>query len=776
MAPSPENKPARRPTGASAGERDPHPILAASVALMFRYRWAYPVVLVSLLGAAAVLLPNTTINDAPERWTPRSIQKAWDEFSRHFPAGDTIAIAFVFERPPVEQDAVFLRDVAAKLRVLPHVRDVYDLTLVADQVELVPITRILNSPPGDHRFALYEGALFDRQRRTIMTYVELKPLHGPGRDEARRTTVQAIREIVGHQVPEGIRAHIVGGIVIQYHLEEMARKVLATTLPLASLLMLGTIYLVFRSWQAVLLCIVSSAASLAGLLVIVHLCDWHVDVVTMAAPALMVVLCLVTCVHISHHGPALANLPQDQRITRTANLVVLPCLGAAVTTAAGFAMLLFNELEPIRELGAQLAVGAFLAVLACFAAWTWIPVRDGAAARALTPRFFRKHVIAVTRTAGTWVTGFAVLFAILVMGIFRINVSTDPFSFVHPHDPIAVALRHLDEAGFGAYTLEICLVPRDGRRDPEDLVAVRQFVDALEHPQIVKRVSSLDFSIAAGPPSLRNLRRFHAFQSVFSGWLVDRTDEGAVRVTLMCRADEDGFQDLVTYVANRLPRDRFRCVLAGNVAQIAALANGLILGLARGLFTAALVIGVLCLVLFRSLRLGIAAFPPNVFPVVLALGLMGWFGIPLDSGTAMVATIALGIALSDTIHLLTHYQYRRIQGESSALARRDAVLATGRAVVVTSAVLTTGFLIFLTSPFKPLYHFGVLASVAMVGALAGDLILLVDLIDFVDGRGLVARLLRRYSSLRHQPAGAIRNASDSRNAASTIETTRRASS
>lgn len=113
-------------------------------------------------------------------------------------------------------------------------------------------------------------------------------------------------------------------------------------------------------------------------------------------------------------------------------------------------------------------------------------------------------------------------------------------------------------------------------------------------------------------------------------------------------------------------------------------------------------------------------------------GGMGIFGLPLNSGPAMVASIALGIALNDTVHFLLHYRRSRQQGLATDEAVRQTFTEIGRPIVLTSVVNCAGFSIFLLSDFRPLYHFGLLSSVAMSAALIGDLLLLPNLLRVFD--------------------------------------------
>jgi len=114
-------------------------------------------------------------------------------------------------------------------------------------------------------------------------------------------------------------------------------------------------------------------------------------------------------------------------------------------------------------------------------------------------------------------------------------------------------------------------------------------------------------------------------------------------------------------------------------------------------------------------------------------GVMGWFDIPISSGSAMEMTVALGIGLTDTIHFIMYYRRRtRGLGESVPSAVQTTIQEIGRPLVMTSLVHVAGFAIFLWTDFLPLRQFGLLASISMLAALAGDLVLLPNLLLIFD--------------------------------------------
>jgi predicted RND superfamily exporter protein len=151
-----------------------------------------------------------------------------------------------------------------------------------------------------------------------------------------------------------------------------------------------------------------------------------------------------------------------------------------------------------------------------------------------------------------------------------------------------------------------------------------------------------------------------------------------------------------------------------------ALAEGQYFGL-RMVFT---VLTIAMILLFRSVRLGLLSMIPNVVPILALFGVMGWASIDLNIATSLIAVIAVGIAVDDTIHYLTTFRAELAAGYDPRAAVARTLHVVGRPILVTSVALCTGFLVPWFSAFQPIQHFGVLTSFTMAVALLADLLLL----------------------------------------------------
>ena len=175
---------------------------------------------------------------------------------------------------------------------------------------------------------------------------------------------------------------------------------------------------------------------------------------------------------------------------------------------------------------------------------------------------------------------------------------------------------------------------------------------------------------------------------------VDRSG-GALRVSFQAgKLPQATLRALLEEVDLRLGREMpygYRAWATGPLTTVGAMIDEIRHTQLASFATAGLLVLVLIALFFRSASTGLMALVPTVFPVVLTLGAMGWLGLALDVGSAMVAAVVLGLAVDDAIHLLDAYRGRRAAGDPAPLALAASVRRVGRALVTTSLALSLGF-------------------------------------------------------------------------------------
>ena len=201
-----------------------------------------------------------------------------------------------------------------------------------------------------------------------------------------------------------------------------------------------------------------------------------------------------------------------------------------------------------------------------------------------------------------------------------------------------------------------------------------------------------------------------------------------VRTTLSgSRAIEETLSRIREYVANRFPAE-LRVRLTGNLVLLAGTTSEIVAGQVKSLALALSVIFVVLSLMFLSVRIGLLAILPNVFPILLFFGVMGWLGIDLNLGTSLIAAIVLGIAIDSTIHYMARLN-RELRGETDQQAAiTRTIQRVGAPIIYATGALCAGFLVFALSSFIPIQDFGRLSSVAMAASLSACLVLLPSLL------------------------------------------------
>ena len=157
---------------------------------------------------------------------------------------------------------------------------------------------------------------------------------------------------------------------------------------------------------------------------------------------------------------------------------------------------------------------------------------------------------------------------------------------------------------------------------------------------------------------------------------------------------------------------------------ISASSYQLISGQVKSLLLTFMLIFAMMALLFISTKVGVIALIPTIFPILVNFGVMGWFNIPLSFATGMIASIAIGLAVDDTIHYLFRYNSEFKKDLDKDRALKATLSSLGRPIVTTSLTISCGFAILMISHFKPTGLFGLLMVVTMMSALISALILL----------------------------------------------------
>jgi hypothetical protein len=166
-----------------------------------------------------------------------------------------------------------------------------------------------------------------------------------------------------------------------------------------------------------------------------------------------------------------------------------------------------------------------------------------------------------------------------------------------------------------------------------------------------------------------------------------------------------------------------KVTITGMIPLLVRVMNASVISAAESYILAFMVITILMILLIGSIRLGILSMFPNLLPIFITMGIMGWLSIPLDMYTMLIGSIAIGLAVDDTVHFMHNFRRYYFETDNVAESIRLTLFTTGRAMLVTSIVLCSGFFLYMFASMNNLFHFGLLTGSTILLALAADFFL-----------------------------------------------------
>ncbi|MEX2288501.1 MAG: MMPL family transporter [Planctomycetaceae bacterium] len=571
----------------------------------------------------------------------------------------------------------------------------------------------------------------------------------------RRVTISEIRrvaeEIVPEQVGKNARAYVVGEPV-QVHdmfsiVEADGQKLFYWSL----VLLAGVIIVLFRSIRWVLLPMAVVAASIIWTEAVLYLSGMQLSMVSSMLNSLVTVIGIAEVMHVTlHYREKRRNLPRVEAMRRTLADLMPITFWTVVTTAAGFTSLLSSQIQPVNSFGTMMSIGSMMVLLAVGVLLPGgvlvghVQIDPGTApAEDHLTRFLGDFTVWVQQRPMLAGLATALIAGFTALGFMRLDVETDFSRNFRESSPIVSSLNFVEGNLGGAGTWEVNF-PAPEVLTPQFLAKVRDLAERFREmeqdgqPRLTKVLAITDIlDLVPGatdtPERIRNkLSRIAEFQPEYEPGLYN-AQARMMRFVLRARERQPSETKLsliedVEHMAN----DEFG---EAKTTGMFVLLTFLIESLLRDQFISFLLttIGIWAMmtIAFRSWRVGLVSLAPNVFPIVVLIGGMGWLGLPINIGTAMIASVSMGLTIDSSIHYIAGYRRARqdLQGGDALRRTHEDV---GRALVFTTFALMVGFSVLTLSNFIPLVYFGVLVSAAMLGGLIGNLTFFPLLLQWAD--------------------------------------------
>lgn len=574
----------------------------------------------------------------------------------------------------------------------------------------------------------------------------------------------------------GVDTHLSGLPLIRTLVAERIQKEMKFFL-LGSLLLSTLILLMFfRSVSTTLLSLGIVLIGVVWTLGVMYLCGYNITLLTALTPPLVVVIGIPNCIYFinKYHTSYLANADKNNALVTMVSKMGVVTLFCNITAAIGFAVFAFTKSAILKEFGVVAGISIMLIFVISFillpAVLSYLPAPNTTQVKYLSSKWITVFLLKAENIAiHHKKTVFATTLAILVfagIGMFKLKTIAYIVDDLPQTDKVYTDLKFFEQNFKGVMPLEIVIdtkKPKGILQSSIDIRKIGAFEDSVlaVQPGVGKPLSVVDaikFSYQAlsqgvgdstytlpafGNPladlhkTLREIeikKENHEMTAKDTAMLklvnsfIDSTEE-YLRISMsMADVGTSRLPKVLDSIQNKIPEyfdSSYSVTLTGSSITFLEGSKFIIDGLKESIFWAFLLIAVCMLYLFKSVRILICSLIPNIVPLVITAGIMGWAGVPLKPSTVLVFSIALGIAVDITIRFLVNYKQELTENKNDVEATvRSTINQTGLSIIYTSLVLIAGFIIFCASSFGGTFALGWLTSLTLLTATITNIILL----------------------------------------------------
>jgi predicted RND superfamily exporter protein len=586
-------------------------------------------------------------------------------------------------------------------------------------------------------------------------------------EKENREVVTAINRVVARHGKDDFPITVSGGPVVveafnRATMNDIRRCIVLSLVSVA--LFLG---ILFRRISGVILPMIIIISALLSTIGLMSLTGIPIKITTTVIPAFLLSVGVCDSVHVLAIFYRRFGRGQSKRdaIAQALGHSGIPIVMTSLTTTAGVLSFLFADLRAIAEIGIFAAAGVVLALLYTILllppllALTRITVKRDMPTRMLTMDRFLEAIAVISTTHRKKIAvASCFIFLVFFPAVFLLNFSHNIVEYFPDGSSYKQDLRFIDTRLKGSITLEIVMDTRreNGLHEPEMLNRIETFCRQTEVfrqdgitvgkvfsitdilKEIHQALNENDPAYYSIPQDRRAVAQaFLLFENSGSDDLERIVDNqfSQTRITIKTPwVDAVVCGKFIDKIQQRLSdqfQDSVSAHATGLMALLARALSAAIYSMTKSYLVAFVAITILMIVLIGNWKLGLVSMIPNFLPILTTMGIMGLLNIPLDINSLMIGSIAIGIVVDDTVHFIYNFQkyYERTSNPYEAV--RETLLGTGRALLITSLVLCTGFFILMFASLNHLVNFGFFTGITILIALAADFFLMPAIMIFM---------------------------------------------
>ena len=614
------------------------------------------------------------------------------------------------------------------------------------------------------KLPFYSGLVYSPDKKSVRTAVYLKKdiVNTP----ARKIFIEKvlIPKIAAFEKQTGMKVYTSGMPYIRTLNSQNIIDEIGMFIGAAVIVTSIIFFFFFRSYRATFISMITVIIGVLWAFGILGLLKYEITVLTALIPPLIIVIGIPNCIFLinKYHQEIKQHGNQAKSLQRVIAKVGNATLMTNVTTASGFATFILTNSQLLKEFGIVASICIIAIFLLCLLiipiVYSFMAVPKNKHLNHLNKRWINRFVdwmenkVRHNRIA-IYIISIGLL-CISIIGIYNIKISGSLVEDMPKKTEFFKSIRFFEKEYKGIMPLEI-LVDTKRKKGVMKLATLKRMNELQEYieefPEFSQSLSVVDlvkYSKQAyynGNPEYYQLPNSQERSFILSyaksstkdtnllKSYVDSTGQFARITTFMKDIGTERFdrieEDLKAKALKIFPQERYNVSFTGKALLFQKGTKYLVKNLIISLSLAILLIALFMAWMFRSFRMILVSLIPNLLPLIITAGLMGFLGVPIKPSTILVFSIAFGISVDDTIHFLAKYRQELIANNWKIKKSVYAALReTGVSMFYTSIVLFFGFSVFTISSFGGTVALGALVSVTLVFAMLANLMLLPSLL------------------------------------------------
>ena len=751
--------------------------------MVIKFRWAIVVLIPLLTVFLALQLKHIQFDGSYRVWFAEgsSTLKNYDNFKNVFGNDDALIITFEDVNGVMNKKALLvierLTKKLLKTRFIARVDSLTNYQYIhvseEDKDEIVVenfIENIENLTVQELAekkiIALNEDMLKNRiisaDGTTTMIVARITPKAStvPG---AVKILNDLVTKYIEEEEESGYTFHLAGGPILNMTFASLGQHDALVFTPIILLIVMVLLFIIFRSASGVFLSLSIVIFTFIIVLAMQVLFGFKLNNFTANIPVFIVAIGIADAMHIFwiYLLGRKKGLENEEAIHYTLEKNIVPIFFTSMTTAVGFASLGISDITPIKTLGIATANAALIAfVLSILFVPAMLIILNPKVKKVQSTsnrhdsfNFASKYASFIVHQHKRILVGSLLLCLFLGMGITHLTVDSNTVRYFTEDVPFRQTVHFIEDKLTGPMSYEIVIdsQKKDGIKNPNFMKKVERFEEAFKKKfPDVRHTSSLLDIVKKFSEVIEGKKEIPKTQELIAQYLLlysfslpqgmeinDKMDidEQLLRLTASVNIVDTSLDlEMIKWVETWWDKTEYTAKVNGQTAMFAHMQHDVTSTLIQSILLAITLVSLMMLFIFKSLKMIPLFIIPNVLPIILVMGVMGWLGISIDIGVAISGAIIIGVAVDDTIHFLIKYKEAREKGYDFHSAMIYVMQHAGVSIIFTTIILSIAFMIFSFSQFNPNVHFGIVTSIALVLAVIVDLLLLPAMLSLYDGK------------------------------------------